>query len=112
MGGPNFFVVFSWVISACTSALEVGNETAVTKRERTIHREAEITQEKTTKKIRPRREVKPPRRRGGWRAPVDQQFNLSHRQVRWCCAVLCGSLEGSNTFLNVIIRVQVITVMF
>ena len=39
--------------SACTSALEVGNETAVTKRERTIHREAEITQEKTTKKFGP-----------------------------------------------------------
>ena len=35
--------------SACTSAPKVGNETAVTKRERTIHRDGEITQEKTTK---------------------------------------------------------------
>ena len=33
-------------------------------------------------------------------------------QVLWCCAVICGSLEGSNTFLNVIIKVQVNTVMF
>ena len=32
-------------------------------------------------------------------------------QVLWCCAVLCGSLEGSITFLKRVIKVQLNTVM-